>query len=48
MFRICFAILNLNKLIENTPYESVSLQDIITESANKPDDKKEQSPIYNQ
>ncbi|MDW2996087.1 MAG: superoxide dismutase [Alphaproteobacteria bacterium] len=41
---------NLNKLIENTPYESVSLQDIITESANKPDDKKifnNAAQIYN-
>ena len=41
---------NLNKLIKNTPYESVSLQDIITESANKPDEKKifnNAAQIYN-
>ena len=31
---------NLNKLIQNTPYESVSLNEIILESANKPEDKK--------
>ena len=31
---------NLNKLIANTPYESVSLMDIIQESSNKPNEKK--------
>ena len=28
---------NLNKLIENTPYENVSLVEIIQKSADKPD-----------
>ena len=31
---------NLNKLIENTPYEKVSLLEIIQESAKNPEDKK--------
>ena len=31
---------NLNKLIENTPYESMPLLEIIQTSANNPDDKK--------
>ncbi len=31
---------NLNNLIENTPYENVSLVQIIQESANTPEDKK--------
>ncbi len=31
---------NLNKLIENTPYEKVSLLEIIQESAENPEDKK--------
>lgn len=41
---------NLNKLIQNTPYESVSLQEIILESATKPEDKKilnNAAQIYN-
>ena len=41
---------NLNKLIQNTPYESVSLNEIILESANKPEDKKifnNAAQIYN-
>ena len=31
---------NLNKLIENTPYQDVSLVEIIQESATKPQDAK--------
>lgn len=31
---------NLNKLIENTPYENVSLVEIIQKSADKPDEQK--------
>lgn len=41
---------NLNKLIANTPYESVSLMDIIQESSNKPNEKKifnNAAQIYN-
>ena len=41
---------NLNKLIQNTPYEPVSLQEIILESATKPEDKKifnNATQIYN-
>lgn len=41
---------NLNKLIENTPYESVSLDDIIIQSAGKPSEKKifdNAAQIYN-
>ena len=41
---------NLNKLIANTPYESVSLVDIIQDSANKPDNQKifnNAAQIYN-
>lgn len=41
---------NLNKLIENTPYESVSLDDIIIQSAGKPAEKKifdNAAQIYN-
>ena len=41
---------NLNKLIANTPYESVSLMDIIQESAGKPEEQKifnNAAQIYN-
>ncbi len=41
---------NLNKLIENTPYESVSLDEIIIQSAGKPSEKKifdNAAQIYN-
>ena len=41
---------NLNKLIANTPYESVSLMDIIQESAGKSDEQKifnNAAQIYN-
>jgi len=41
---------NLNKLIANTPYESVSLMDIIEESAGKSDEQKifnNAAQIYN-
>ncbi len=41
---------NLNKLIENTPYESVSLDEIIVQSAGKPSEKKifdNAAQIYN-
>ncbi len=41
---------NLNKLIENTPYQEVSLIDIIQKSANNTDDKKifnNAAQIYN-
>lgn len=41
---------NLNKLIANTPYESVSLMDIIQESAGKADEQKifnNAAQIYN-
>lgn len=41
---------NLNKLIANTPYESVSLMDIIQESAEKSDEQKifnNAAQIYN-
>ncbi|MBE6460973.1 MAG: superoxide dismutase [Alphaproteobacteria bacterium] len=41
---------NLNKLIANTPYESVSLMDIIEESAGKADEQKifnNAAQIYN-
>lgn len=41
---------NLNKLIENTPYEKVSLLEIIQESAENPEDKKtfnNAAQIYN-
>ncbi len=41
---------NLNKLIENTPYENVSLVQIIQDSANKPDQEKvfnNAAQIYN-
>ncbi len=41
---------NLNKLIQDTPYESVSLQEIIIESATKSEDKKifnNAAQIYN-
>ena len=41
---------NLNKLIANTPYESVSLMNIIQESSNKPNEKKifnNAAQIYN-
>ena len=41
---------NLNKLIKDTPYESVSLNEIILESAIKPEDKKifnNAAQIYN-
>ncbi len=41
---------NLNKLIENTPYQEVSLTDIIQTSANNPADKKifnNAAQIYN-
>ena len=41
---------NLNKLIENTPYENVSLVEIIQKSADKPDEQKifnNAAQIYN-
>lgn len=41
---------NLNKLIADTPYESVSLMNIIQESSNKPNEKKifnNAAQIYN-
>ena len=41
---------NLNQLIENTPYEDVSLQEIILQSANTPQDEKifnNAAQIYN-
>lgn len=41
---------NLNKLIENTPYEQISLEEIIIESAGKPSKKKvfdNAAQIYN-
>ena len=41
---------NLNQLIENTPYENVSLQEIILQSANTPQDEKifnNAAQIYN-
>lgn len=41
---------NLNKLIENTPYEEISLDEIIVQSAGKPSEKKifdNAAQIYN-